>query len=98
MNDGVVFAVANLDMTSGRSPTAEREMAGRLRRLHGRPDPRSYAVLPRFPKTARTHAWMRATDGWSGRAARGRACKQSSTSCAARATRRRSRSNRSSTC
>ena len=32
------------------------------------PDPRSYALLPRFPGTARCHAWMRATDGsvWEG--------------------------------
>jgi len=66
--DGVVFAVANLDMTSDDRQAANAKWLGDSGDFMAVPDPRSYAVLPRFPKTARTHAWMRATDGtvWDG--------------------------------
>ncbi len=68
VRDGVVFAMANLDMDilDHQPPTATwLADSGDFLAV---PDPRSYAVLPRFPKTARAHAWMRQTDGsaWQG--------------------------------
>src|SRR5215211_114238 len=68
VRDGVVFAMANLDMDilDVQPPTATYLAdSGDFLAV---PDPRSYAILPRFPKTARAHAWMRATDGstWQG--------------------------------
>lgn len=68
VRDGVVFAVANLDMDIlDHQPDTATWLAdsGDFLAL---PDPRSYAVLPRFPKTARAHVWMRKTDGdvWQG--------------------------------
>lgn len=66
--DGVVFATANLDMDilDHQPPTATwLADSGDVLVV---PDPRSYSVLPRFPKTAMTNGWMRATDGsiWDG--------------------------------
>ncbi|CAN5752206.1 type I glutamate--ammonia ligase [soil metagenome] len=68
VNTGAVFAVANLDMDIlDRQPNTATWLAdsGDFLAL---PDPRSYTVLPRFPRTARANAWMRATDGsvWNG--------------------------------
>lgn len=68
VTDGVVFATANLDMDilDHQPPTATwLADSGDFLLV---PDPRSYAVLPRFPKTAMTNGWMRATDGspWGG--------------------------------
>ena len=68
VHDGVVFALANLDMDirDVQPPTAT--LLADSGDFMAVPDPRSYSVLPRFPKTARVHAWMRATDGspWQG--------------------------------
>src|SRR5215207_9461588 len=68
VRDGVVFAMANLDMDirDVQPPTAT--LLGDSGDFLAFADPRSYSVLPRFPKTARVHAWMRATDGkpWQG--------------------------------
>jgi len=68
VNDGVVFAVANLDMTSDNHQAVDAKWLADSGDFMAVPDPRSYAVLPRFAKTARAHAWMRATDGsvWDG--------------------------------
>src|SRR5262249_41180860 len=68
VRDGLVFAMANLDMDvlDVQPPTAPfLADSGDFLAV---PDPRSYSVLPRFPKTARAYAWMRATDGspWQG--------------------------------
>lgn len=68
VRDGVVFALANLDMdTLDHQPPTATLLADSGDFL-AVPDPRSYAVVPRYPKTARAHAWMRATDGspWPG--------------------------------
>ncbi len=65
---GVVFAVANLDMdildVQPGSATWLADSADFL----ALPDPSSYRVLPRFPRTAKANVWMRATDGtvWQG--------------------------------
>src|SRR5262249_43951883 len=68
VHDGVVFAMANLDMDvlDVQPPTAT--MLADSGDFLAVPDPRSYAVLPRFPKTARAYTGMRATDGspWQG--------------------------------
>jgi glutamine synthetase len=68
VHDGVVFAMANLDMDilDVQPPTAT--LLADSGDFLAVPDPRSYRVLPRFPKTARANAWMRATDGspWQG--------------------------------
>lgn len=68
VRDGVVFAVANLDMTADDHQAADAAWLADSGDFMAVPDPRSYAVMPRYPKTARTHAWMRATDGsvWDG--------------------------------
>lgn len=68
VRDGVVFAVANLDMTSNDHQALSAKWLGDSGDFMAVPDPRSYAVLPRYRKTARVHAWMRATDGsvWEG--------------------------------
>lgn len=68
VRDGVVFAVANLDMSSDDHQAVHAKWLADSGDFMAVPDPRSYAILPRFPKTARAHAWMRATDGsiWQG--------------------------------
>jgi len=68
VRDGVVFAMANLDMDilDVQPPTATfLADSGDFLAV---PDPRSYSVLPRFAKTARAYAWMRTSDGspWQG--------------------------------
>lgn len=68
VRDGAVFAMANLDMDIRDVQPATATLLADSGDFMAVPDPRSYAVLPRFPKTARVHTWMRATDGspWSG--------------------------------
>lgn len=65
---GVVFTPANLDMDilDHQPPTATwLANSGDFLAV---PDPSSYTVLPRFPRTAKANVWMRATDGseWQG--------------------------------
>ena len=68
VNDGAVFAKANLDMDilDHQPPTAI--WLGDSGDFLAVPDPASYAVLPGYRKTARAHAWMRDGDGsvWNG--------------------------------
>jgi glutamine synthetase len=68
VRDGVVFAMANLDMDINDHQPPTATLLADSGDFLAVPDPRSYALLPRFPKTARAHAWMRATDGspWQG--------------------------------
>jgi glutamine synthetase len=68
VTEGLVFARANLvmDILDRQPPSATwRANSGDLLLV---PDPRSYSVMPRFPNTAITNGWMRATDGsvWDG--------------------------------
>jgi glutamine synthetase len=65
---GVVFAMANLDMTADDTQASGATLLADSGDFLAVPDPRSYAVLPRYERTARCHAWMRATDGsvWDG--------------------------------
>jgi glutamine synthetase len=67
-NDGVVFAMANLNMAADDHQSSGATLLADSGDFLAVPDPRSYAVLPRFPGTARCHAWMRASDGsvWEG--------------------------------
>jgi glutamine synthetase len=68
VNDGVVFAMANLNMAVDDHQSIGATLLADSGDFLAVPDPRSYAVLPRFPGTARCYAWMRATDGsiWEG--------------------------------
>ncbi len=68
VNDGVVFALANLNMVADDHQATGATLLADAGDFLAVPDPRSYAVLPRYPGTARCHAWMRATDGsvWEG--------------------------------
>jgi glutamine synthetase len=68
VEDGVVFAMANLNMTTYDHQATGATLLGDSGDFLVVPDPRSYAVLPRYPRAARCHAWMRATDGsvWDG--------------------------------
>src|ERR687889_498731 len=68
VNDGVVFAMANLNMSADDHQSIGATLLADSGDFLAVPDPRSYAVLPRFPGTARCHAWMRASDGsvWEG--------------------------------
>jgi glutamine synthetase len=68
VNDGVVFALANLDMRADDLQAAGATMLGDSGDFLAVPDPRSYAMLSRYPGTAVCNAWMRATDGsvWDG--------------------------------
>src|SRR5687768_2436648 len=67
-NSGVVFALANLNMAADDHQSLGATLLADAGDFLALPDPRSYAVLPRYPRTARCHAWMRATDGsvWEG--------------------------------
>jgi glutamine synthetase len=66
--EGVVFAIANLDMDINDIQPPTATFLADSGDFMAVPDPTSYAVLPRYPKTARAYAWMRATDGsdWQG--------------------------------
>src|SRR4051812_44473521 len=68
VNDGVVFAMANLNMSADDHQSMGATLLADSGDILAVPDPRSYAVLPRFPGTARRHPWMRASDGagWDG--------------------------------
>lgn len=68
IEDGVVFAMANLNMTADNHQAPDATLLADSGDFLAVPDPRSYARVPRFPRTARCHAWMRATDGsvWQG--------------------------------
>jgi glutamine synthetase len=68
VNDGVVFAMANLNMAADDHQSTGATLLADSGDFMAVPDPRSYAVLPRYPGTARCQAWMRATDGsvWEG--------------------------------
>jgi glutamine synthetase len=68
IEDGVVFAMANLNMAANDHQATEATLLADSGDFLAVPDPRSYARLPRFPRTARCHSWMRATDGsvWEG--------------------------------
>jgi glutamine synthetase len=68
VDNGLVFAMANLDMDANDRQAAGATLLADSGDFLAVPDPRSYAVLPRYPRTARAHAWMRATDGsvWDG--------------------------------
>lgn len=65
---GIVFALANLDMDILDHQAPDATLLAGEGDFMAVPDPRSYVVLPQFPRTARMHAWMRATDGspWDG--------------------------------
>src|SRR5918993_1152428 len=68
VNDGVVFAMANLNMAADDHQSIGASLLADSGDFLAVPAPRSYAVLPRYPGTAGCHAWMRATDGsvWEG--------------------------------
>jgi glutamine synthetase len=68
VEDGVVFALANLNMDINDLQATTATMLADSGDFLAVPDPRSYAVLPRYPRTARVNGWMRATDGqpWQG--------------------------------
>jgi glutamine synthetase len=68
VNQGVVFAKANLNMDANDHQAAGATLLADSGDFLAVPDPRSYALVPRFPRTARCHAWMRDTDGsgWDG--------------------------------
>lgn len=68
VEDGVVFAMANLNMDILDHQAATATLLADSGDFLAVPDPRSYVVLPRYPSTARVNAWMRATDGspWPG--------------------------------
>lgn len=66
--NGVVFAMANLDMDTLDHQAVGSTFLADSGDFLAVPDPRSYVVLRHYPNTARVHAWMRATDGssWQG--------------------------------
>ncbi|MGH2604693.1 MAG: hypothetical protein ACRDJ9_35540, partial [Dehalococcoidia bacterium] len=63
VHDGVVFALANLNMDVLDHQAETATLLADSGDFLAVPDPRSYAVPPRYPNTARVHTWMRATDG-----------------------------------
>lgn len=67
-SDGVVFAMANMDFDSLDHQAVGATLLADSGDFLAVPDPRSYALLPRYPKTARVYAWMRKPDGspWEG--------------------------------
>ena len=68
VRDGVVFALANLNMAADDHQAVGATLLSDSGDFLAVPDPRSYAVLPRYPRTALCYAWMRASDGsaWDG--------------------------------
>jgi glutamine synthetase len=68
VHEGVVFALANLNMDALDHQAETATLLADSGDFLAVPDPRSYVQLPRFPNTAKVHAWMRATDGmpWQG--------------------------------
>ena len=65
---GMVFAKANLNMDVHDHQVSGATLLGDSGDFLAVPDPRSYAVLPRFLRTALTHSFMREPDGspWVG--------------------------------
>ena len=53
VNDGVVFAMANLNMAADDHQSTGATLLADSGDFLAVPDPRSYAVLPRYPGTAR---------------------------------------------
>ena len=68
VNNGVVFARANLDFTLEDHQASGARFLADTGDFMAVPDPASYARLPYRPKTARAHAFMRQEDGtpWEG--------------------------------
>ncbi len=68
VRDGVIFAMANLDMDFRDEQAAGATFLAESGDILAVPDPRSYVLLPRYPGTARVHAWLRLGDGavWQG--------------------------------
>ncbi len=68
VRDGVVFAVANLDLDMRDEQSAGATLLADSGDMMAVPDPRSYTVLPRYPNTARVFAWLRDSTGgiWQG--------------------------------
>lgn len=68
VHDGVVFAVANLDLDMQNEQSAGATWLADSGDMMAVPDPRSYALLPRYPGTARVFAWLRDSNGgvWQG--------------------------------
>lgn len=63
VHDGIVFARANLDLDTRDEQAAGATWLADSGDMLAVPDPRSYMVLPRYPGTARVHAWLRDSDG-----------------------------------
>ncbi|HEX3301673.1 MAG TPA: glutamine synthetase family protein [Thermomicrobiales bacterium] len=65
---GMVFAKANLNMDLSDHQVSGATMLADAGDFMAVPDPRSYAQLPRYPRTALTHSYMREPDGspWDG--------------------------------
>jgi glutamine synthetase len=68
LEHGVVFARANLDFNLRDDMVPEAAFPAHTGDVLAIPDPRSYAVVPYRPATARLHAFLRADDGapWEG--------------------------------
>ena len=65
---GMVFAKANLNMDINDHQVGGATILADAGDFMAVPDPRSYALLPRYPATALTHSYMREPDGspWDG--------------------------------
>jgi glutamine synthetase len=68
IHGGVVFAKANLNFDHHDHQVEDAVYLANSGDFLAVPDPKSYAVLPQFEKTARVHAFMRDDDGsaWNG--------------------------------
>ncbi|MFN8592311.1 MAG: glutamine synthetase family protein [Thermomicrobiales bacterium] len=68
VRDGVVFAMANVDLDILDIHVVGATLLADSGDMLAVPDPRSYVVMPRYPATARVQAWLRASDGgpWQG--------------------------------
>lgn len=68
IHGGVVFAKANLNFDHHDHQVEGAAYLANSGDFLAVPDPKSYAVLPQFEKTARVHAFMRDDDGsaWNG--------------------------------
>jgi glutamine synthetase len=68
VESGVVFAKANLNMDANDRQVSGATMLADSGDFMAVPDPRTYCLMPRYPGTALTHAYMRQTDGspWDG--------------------------------
>lgn len=68
LQEGVVFAMANLNMDALDHQMPDAVLLADSGDFLAIPDPRSYTVLPLYPNTARMYAWMRDAIGgaWVG--------------------------------